>query len=523
MIPASSEQSMPNGRRMSPANKLRRHAWAVVALGSLVGTMGIPSSASAEIKHWAEGTTEKGKDGATRKYYNRAAGLQWSRRLGDWSDASDVMHGSDAFSSTTLSGGTPDEITIDVTDLVGKWLADVYPNQGLMLRKERGGGHLTLISKEARDPKRTPVLIIESKGQRTVLKPEADTYLAPSTFRSQGAGKSLKLGDNRPILMRFDLADLAGEPLERATLRLFVDEAYRVDGLRIGVYRVTPETNDPPLPEAVFGLAADAGDQLDTRPEVLYVENFESADWTERLRGKFRPRRNRLIGPGRRDGFHPHSGKALAVTIPQGEKGGLNLHYRFQDNHGFEPEAMYVRYYLMIGPEWRAGQGGKLPGLSGTYGNAGWGGRRAKGTNGWSARGLYHVSPPRGNPLAGQVPVGSYVYHLDTGGFYGEHMLWTENAGGYLEKGRWYCIEQYVRLNTPGTDDGMLKGWINGVPALTRYNLRFRTTDALKIESLWLNVFHGGMAEAPSPGGRGAVYVGFGTGVAILWARLTAG
>ena len=48
-----------------------------------------------------------------------------------------------------------------------------------------------------------------------------------------------------------------------------------------------------------------------------------------------------------------------------------------------------------------------LPGISGTYGIAGWGGRKSDGTDGWSARGAFSQTIPAGNPLArreAQIP-----------------------------------------------------------------------------------------------------------------------
>ena len=35
-------------------------------------------------------------------------------------------------------------------------------------------------------------------------------------------------------------------------------------------------------------------------------------------------------------------------------------------------------------------------------------------------------------------------------------------AGAKLETNRWYSIEQYLKLNTPGKHDGVLRAWAGG-------------------------------------------------------------
>lgn len=42
----------------------------------------------------------------------------------------------------------------------------------------------------------------------------------------------------------------------------------------------------------------------------------------------------------------------------------------------------------------------------------------------------------------------------------------------------WYCIEEHVKLNTPGSNNGMIEVWINGQQTLGYYNRTFRGTAA---------------------------------------------
>jgi hypothetical protein len=67
----------------------------------------------------------------------------------------------------------------------------------------------------------------------------------------------------------------------------------------------------------------------------------------------------------------------------------------------------------------------------------------------------------------------------------------------------WYAIEMYCKLNSlgkdgePGKKDGVLKAWIDGQSAYERTDLRFRDVAKLKIETVWVNVYHGGTKPAP--------------------------
>jgi hypothetical protein len=174
---------------------------------------------------------------------------------------------------------------------------------------------------------------------------------------------------------------------------------------------------------------------------------------------------------------------------------GTTFAYKFRERLGAEPEEIHFRYCLKFDGDWsQATSGGKLPGFSGTYGRAGWGGRPVNGADGWSARGLFN-SRHGGDSTA----VGFYCYHADMRGNYGSNFEFTPR----LTHGRWYSVEMYCKLNTPGANqargksDGILRGWIDGKLAFEKTDLRFRDVDALKIEDVWVNVYHGGATPVP--------------------------
>jgi hypothetical protein len=63
-----------------------------------------------------------------------------------------------------------------------------------------------------------------------------------------------------------------------------------------------------------------------------------------------------------------------------------------------------------------------------------------------------------------------------------------------LQTGRWYCLEEMVDMGTPtstGTSaNGRLTLWLDGQQYGDFQDLWIRTTATLKLQSLWLSLFH---------------------------------
>ncbi len=229
------------------------------------------------------------------------------------------------------------------------------------------------------------------------------------------------------------------------------------------------------------------------RGDVFLECDFETDDWWTAFGARRQPLNTELVGGDKARGGQ---GRSLQVTTPRGQHTGTSFAFKFRERLGAEPEEIYFRYYLQLDPDWKhATSGGKLPGISGTYGKAGWGGRKVNGSDGWSARGLFETRNG-----ADSTAIGFYCYHADMRGRYGENWRFQPR----LAHGRWYCIEQYCRLNTPGEaggrgkSDGVLRGWIDGQLAFEKTDIRFRDAGSLKIEEIWVNVYHGGATPVPS-------------------------
>lgn len=456
------------------------------------------SPAPAAKNDWAEGTPGK-FNGATRDYYNRAGRLKWQNYMGDWRDAKGKAQGGVAFATEKITNdNTGQFVEWDVTPLVQQWQQGNWPNQGFFLRTV-DGSNVSFSSRDAQQPEGRPQLVIVGKEKTARLAPAADTSLNPSTYKSQGQGETLRVSqDPNHALLRFDLAEgkKLGE-ISQATLRLFVSRVYK--GGAVGVFRCS-QGHDEPLSEPKLGLAARyAGDEgIDKDADVIFATGFESDRWNEAwsYAGKMEVLDTVASDAGRK--FQPLSGKALRVRIAEGATGALNTLYKFQKETGSEPEEVYFRYYLRLADDWnQTVQGGKMPGFSGTYGVAGWGGRKSNGRNGWSARGHFSLTIPADNPLGGTTPIGTYCYHADMEGYYGSNWIWQNDYRGFLENNRWYAVEQYLKLNTPGKKNGILRAWIDGRLAFEKTDIRFRHVDSLKVEQLWMNVYHGGTQPSP--------------------------
>ncbi|HUU91047.1 MAG TPA: DNRLRE domain-containing protein [Phycisphaerae bacterium] len=448
-------------------------------------------AAQAAPNDWAEGTHEQA-DGASRDYYNRAGLLKWQNLMGDWRDAADTPQGAKPYARARIvDDDTAKPVEWDVTALVGEWLAGKHPNQGFFLRSL--GGTFRFRSREYADKAARPQLVLTTADGTVTLAPEADTYLDRSTYRSQGNSDTLLAGH---ALVRFDLSAVKAQPrIAKAVLRLHTYAQYgsgEVVVLRCSQGHDLPPSD--PIPGLAEGYRGDRGIAKD--PNVIFFADFESDSWADAwtfARGTID-----TVGSDPERRFKPLLGKACRVKIAEGNTGAMNVGYQFKKQTGAEPEEIFFRYYLRLGDDWNQTlQGGKMPGISGTYGVAGWGGRKSDGTNGWSARGSFMRSIPKGNPLGGMHPIGTYCYHADQPGTYGDIWPWQKGYRGYLVTNRWYSVEQYLKMNTPGEKDGVLRAWIDGRPAFEKTDIRFRKAPHLKIEQIWMNVYHGG--KKPSP------------------------
>jgi hypothetical protein len=428
-----------------------------------------------------------GTGGASCSHF-LAKALEWERKGGDWIDGRGKRFGDYAYASAAVGA---QGAVWDVTDLAKKWLSKGVNHGSFFLRVSGGSGFAAFHSRESKGAADWPLLELQfSNGVRKLLKPTADTFLDCSTYTSLGSRTTIEISRQRNILLQFALPEkLAGASLDRARLVLSAAGSPGGGVTQIGVFEIATPTF--PEPQVQRGLAAkyveDRGIEHD--PEVIFSAKFDDANswrsgWAKESSGEVD-----IVGADPALRFSPHLGSALRVNVQKGSNMGADLRLKLKELGG-EPDELFFRYYLRLASDWNPTVAdGKLPGMVGTYNRAGWGGRRVDGTDGWSMRGSFTRGFEIGNPLHGLTQLGSYAYHADMQGTYGDIWQWP---GALLERNQWYSIEQYIRLNQPDKNNGIFRVWLDGRLLFEKTNLRLRTADKLHIEWVWLNVYHGG-------------------------------
>jgi hypothetical protein len=463
-----------------------RSALAVVALWAAAAA----ASAATPPSHKPWPLSDR-RQGVSCEFYDGASRLAWARRGGDWRDADEAAHGDKPYATQAITATDGQTLDWDVTAIARRWQAGAQPAGGVLLRALSGGGSIRLHSREAAS--RQPRLIIEwSNGSSSTLAPAVDATMTCSSLSGKGDDPTLHVSGERSALLVFPFDPAAGASVRKARLELFSDKQFGAS-IAVGAFRLDAPfaVADKPRDGIAAAYPGDRG--LARHPKVLLVADFESPRWLDDWSRMGSASTAERVERERGNGFEPLSGAALKVTVPRGKKLGIDLLYRFADKTGGEPEEMYFRYHMRLGDNWRPTVAGKMPGFAGTYGKAGWGGRMSDGTDGWSARGRYDIA----GPVDGRVyPLGSYVYHAGMSKKYGDGWGWNLGPTGVVVRNRWYSVEQYTKLNTPGKDDGVLRAWLDGVLVFERTDLNIRESPELRIETVWFNVYHGGTKAA---------------------------
>ncbi|MFN0080547.1 MAG: polysaccharide lyase [Prosthecobacter sp.] len=142
-------------------------------------------------------------------------------------------------------------------------------------------------------------------------------------------------------------------------------------------------------------------------------------------------------------------------------------------------EAAELSYTLRFSKDFDFVKGGKLPGLCGGPDNVS-GGRRANGTNGFSAR-LMWRKDGRGE---------AYVYHKNQKGDYGDSFAFP--ADFRFPTNESVKVRIAVSMNTLGKRDGTLRLWSGEKLVVERTDMEWRSVDTFGVDGLYLETFHGG-------------------------------
>lgn len=437
--------------------------------------------------------------GANRSFYNSGAHLKWQNYLGDWSDSFNNQLGNKPYDEImVIDEDEQQTVALNATNLVNKWLNNEIENQGFFIRTMTlDGPKFDIYSKDHANDELRPKLLLNTSAGKIELEANADTVLRAHTHQCAGDLDLLRV--LTPVLIYFDLSTVDksiniynAELLLKTTERQYGNTLVQLYSVNITGQRVIDDSLANQFPN-------DFEMKYDNR--VMLVESFESDNWQNKWSNIFEQSGFSLRQESDMSNFESLSGRAISMTIKQGEYSAGSLIYDFEQQLGNDVEEIYFRYYLRLSDSWQPTDSGKLPGIAGTYANTqyegGWGGRRSTGENGWSMRGLF-TKPVEGenNPLKGTLPVGNYMYHSEQIASYGDENIFQSQP---LKYNMWYSIEQYVQLNTPGQNNGIVRNWINGILVYENTSIKFRNEgyEHIKIDQVWVNLYHGGKTPAP--------------------------
>lgn len=271
-----------------------------------------------------------------------------------------------------------------------------------------------------------------------------------------------------------------------------------------GVFALTIMANAiaEPLPEGDRGISSrypgDVG--IGSDPAVIFADDFESYASSAGLTTKWTqayPASNIRIASELGNFF---SGKkALEFTVPRqsAESSGTVIKRVSPDQ-----DVLFLRFYSKFDKGFNVvGSSHNGASISSNYCCPG---ERADGYNKF----LVNYEAAR-YETATAIPgkLAAYVYHPEQRDLWGDYFFPTGVVSPFTalpfdfgpefvsrpditpELGRWYCYEVMVKANTPGLRNGRVAFWLDGKLIADFSNLRFRETNALRIDQFDLNLY----------------------------------
>lgn len=188
------------------------------------------------------------------------------------------------------------------------------------------------------------------------------------------------------------------------------------------------------------------------------------------------------------------SGK-LRAHYPANTADGTNSGFIFDKRFTGTTEAImeYRVYFQGAGStntfKWAAG--GKLPGLGGenSLGKSiptGCTKDLSNIENGFSARFMWRSKSNNYDANQGQLVVYTYLPDRDI------NKCGVDIPVTDLEPNTWYTIKQYIKLNSIGSSNGVMKVWVNGSLKLTKTNIVYRKKSNILITSGLFHTYRGG-------------------------------
>lgn len=474
-------------------------------------------------------------------------GFRWGRLyssgplagLGNWLDSAQTAEGNRPYGSTITATAINQELTATVTALVQRWVTGNV-NRGFYLsaRASASVWPLELFGRTSAVAANRPKLTVVTSTGTFALVAAANATWNNSTFRGVGsAAKFLLAAGMQPSVLRFDLRSVSGT-VTSATLSFKVaafDTGHT--GHVVDVYECDPPFIIVPenVPSPVLGIANGYANfnalKSSGNPALIAADDFELGGPFD---GGFTPAPTRTLNP------------ATGTTYARGEitAGSLgSANCRLEASQGTGPrgtpnvvrEELFGQYHIYLENDfgtvvdeaikvpamgvqfgyWNPAGGGYWQQTTGNGGYRGTGLKVDPGGSanyqyeGHSVRFLTGPSPTAldDDPYNGWWGIGIYDYNLDQGGPFPAGASFPMIA---IRKEQWYCIDMRVKQNTmagsqdalgnfaTANADGVYQVWINGYPAYSRANYRWRRHAEFGVQGVWIDVYHGGTTPAPT-------------------------
>ena len=240
-------------------------------------------------------------------------------------------------------------------------------------------------------------------------------------------------------------------------------------------------------------------------PGAIFCEDFEGAN----PKGNFNDydgnpdSENQVITDSGPSG--DPANKVIRFRAPAGQSGGADLLKVLPGTH----DRLYARWYFKYEPGFNFGALNHGGGLA--AGDRNFVGQSGNLPSGSDFAGFYvQYQENTARPYAYSYYRGMYQDCSNPqGSCWGDSLACVyDSGGGYCTKpqhrpstalpvmqaGQWYCVEEMVDMGTPTTSatsaNGRLSLWLNGQSIGDFTDLWIRTVSNLKLQTLWLSLFH---------------------------------
>lgn len=226
--------------------------------------------------------------------------------------------------------------------------------------------------------------------------------------------------------------------------------------------------------------------------ETVFADDFESGvlsrrwnniNFSELARGGYET-----------DPRYVHSGsRALRLTAvdSKGDASGSQLIRWFMPGY----DKLFFRWYAMFAEDFDQGNLMHWTGIRGNRTDNKWSGFGKAGIRPNGADFFSTGAEPWRNwgrhPAPGEMSFYSYFPEMEVSSdgvhYWGNQFM--PDTSFVVERGRWYCFEVMVKVNTPGKHDGEQALWVDGKKIIQVTGMRWRDSEILKLNAFVLGVY----------------------------------